>query len=139
MLNCRMSNREMLNIHEHFVLAAAMRKGKSASSKEIWMEIEARTKHKTQIAAVYTTLDRLGIKGYVTGRWEQASEGDRPQKVFEVTDAGKEALVKTRQALDSLWDGLTINRYSARANTPKLNLKRQPAPRVRPRHGGRTP
>jgi DNA-binding PadR family transcriptional regulator len=57
-------------------------------------EIEIRTKRRTSLGAVYTTLDRLERKGYVSSWTGSPSpeRGGRSKRFFKVQALGKAAL-----------------------------------------------
>ena len=88
MLRATVKSRSLLGILESLIMASVLRKGEISYAKEIWMEIEARSKHKIPIGAVHTTLDRLGKKDYVNWHWDVESTG-HPKKLYKVTDAGR--------------------------------------------------
>lgn len=73
---------------------------------QIRREIETCTEREIAIGAVYSTLDRLESKGFVTSRRE-AVDG-RTRRLFEVTRDGIAALEDTRRMRDALWQGLDL-------------------------------
>jgi DNA-binding PadR family transcriptional regulator len=93
---------------EQMVLLAILQQVDNAYGVTIRSEIEARTGRSVARGAMYTTLDRLVTKGYLTSRvGEPTSErGGRAKRYFDVTPAGYEALRVSREALLSLWQGL---------------------------------
>lgn len=93
---------------EHQVMLALLRVGPEAYSVPILLELERRTGREVAAAAVYIALRRLEDKGLVDSRTEPPAEGEggRDRRFFRVTEAGRAKLRETRQALDSLWDGL---------------------------------
>lgn len=93
---------------EQLVLLAVLRRGNDAYGMEVREEIEARTGREISYGAVYTTLDRLEQKGFVTHRLGEATaeRGGRAKKYFRVLPRGSEALRATRRALDVMWEGL---------------------------------
>jgi len=60
------------------------------------------------VGALYRTLDRLEIKGYVTSWFGDptAERGGRSKRYFKVRPAGLRALRESRDALAAMWDGL---------------------------------
>ena len=94
---------------EQLVLLAILRRGDDAYGMEIREEIEARTGREVSYGAVYTALDRLERKGFVSFRLGVSTpeRGGRARKYFGVEPAGREALRATRHALAVMWEGLT--------------------------------
>lgn len=103
-----MTQKGFIGEFEQMLLLAILRKGDDAYGVEVRRELEERAGRTVTRGAFYTTLDRLQSKGYL--RWEKRSvegwRGGRPQRHFEVTEEGLEQLRRSRDALESLWDGL---------------------------------
>jgi DNA-binding PadR family transcriptional regulator len=93
---------------EHIVLLAVMRLGREAYGMTVRREIEAATGRDLSIGAVYATLGRLELKGYVSSVEGEptAERGGRAKRFFRLTPAGKSALRATRQILQRLSAGL---------------------------------
>jgi DNA-binding PadR family transcriptional regulator len=93
---------------EQMVLLALLRLHNDAYGMEVREEIERRTGREASYGAVYTTLDRLERKGFVTYRLGEATpeRGGRARKYFRVLPAGREALWATREALAVMWEGV---------------------------------
>ncbi len=94
---------------EQMVLLAILRLEQGAYGMEIRAEIEARTGRDVSYGAVYTTLDRLERKGWVSHELGAPTpeRGGRAKKYFRVERAGREALRDTRRALEVMWEGVT--------------------------------
>lgn len=62
------------------------------------------------IGALYSTLERLERKGMVESRLGEATaqRGGRAKRYFKVTIQGHSALKRAKQAMDTLWQGLSI-------------------------------
>ncbi|WP_337880101.1 PadR family transcriptional regulator [Rheinheimera sp.] len=62
------------------------------------------------IGALYTTLERLEQKGMLNCRQGEATaeRGGRAKKYFSVTADGVQALQRSKQALDNLWQGIVL-------------------------------
>ena len=62
------------------------------------------------IGALYSTLERLERKGMVQSRLGEATaqRGGRAKRYFKVTMQGHSALKRAKQAMDTLWQGLSI-------------------------------
>jgi PadR family transcriptional regulator PadR len=84
----------MLGEFEYLLLAAAARLGEDAYGAAMRQEIDAATGSRCSIGALYTTLDRLEAKGFVT-TWmgdPTPERGGRPKRMVRVTAKGlKEA------------------------------------------------
>lgn len=93
---------------EQMVLLAILQQGDTAFGLEVRREIERSADRSVSRSAFYTTLDRLEGKGLV--QWSEGNPGDpsrkKPVRLFRVTDEGKEALLRSRRALWTLWRGL---------------------------------
>jgi DNA-binding PadR family transcriptional regulator len=100
--------REHLGELEQIVLLAVLRVGQDAYGVPIRLEIEHRTGRSLTVGALYRTLDRLELKGYV-GSWfgdPTPERGGRSKRYFKVRPAGLRALRASRDALAAMWHGL---------------------------------
>ena len=95
---------------EQLVLLAVLRRGNRAYGMEIREEIERRTGRPVSYGAVYTALDRLERKAYVSHELGESTpeRGGRARKYFRVATAGREALRATRRALEVMWEGVSV-------------------------------
>ncbi|MBV9866296.1 MAG: PadR family transcriptional regulator [Abitibacteriaceae bacterium] len=89
---------------EELVLLAIMRLREEAYGYQILKTIEDIAGRSTSIGAIYTTLERLEEKGYITSRQEPGTpeRGGRPKRYFKLEGLGQEVLLeaeKTRRAL----------------------------------------
>lgn len=100
--------REHLGELEQIVLLAVLRVGADAYGVPIRLEIEARTGRSLTVGALYRTLDRLELKGYVTSWFGEPTpeRGGRSKRYFKVRPAGLRALRASHDALAAMWDGL---------------------------------
>ena len=80
----------MLGEFEYLLLSAAARLGDEAYGAAIRQEIETATGSRCSIGALYTTLDRLEAKGFVTTRMGDPTpqRGGRPKRMVRVTAKG---------------------------------------------------
>lgn len=94
---------------EQLVLLALLCQDNDAYGMEVREEIEARTGREVSYGAVYTTLDRLQKKGFVSHRMGEAmpERGGRARKYFRVEPEGRAALRDTRRALQVMWEGVS--------------------------------
>lgn len=102
-----MDRKDYLGEFEQVVLLALMRLGEGAYGVTIRREIEARTRRSVSLGAIYPTLNRLERKGFVTSWTGQptATRGGRAKRHFRLEPAGRAALRRSREMLESLWEG----------------------------------
>ena len=83
----------MLGEFEYLMLTAASRLGEEAYGVSIRQEIESTTGQRCSMGALYTTLDRLEVKGLVK-TWmgdPTPQRGGRPKRRVRVTAKGVQA------------------------------------------------
>ena len=107
-----MSGRDYLGEFEHIIVLALLRLGDRAYGVTVRQEIEFRTNRGVSIGAVYATLDRLEIKGYIKSqRGDPTPErGGRSKRFFRVTPKGVAAVNRTHRALQNMTEGLDLAR-----------------------------
>jgi len=107
-----MPGRDSLGEFEHIIILALLRLADRAYGVTVRQEIEFRTKREVSIGAVYATLDRLEIKGYVQShRGDPTPErGGRSKRFFRVTAKGVAAVNRAQRALQSMTEGLDLMR-----------------------------
>jgi PadR family transcriptional regulator, regulatory protein PadR len=105
-----MSGRDYLGEFEHIIVLALLRLEDQAYGVTVRQEIEARTKRDVSIGAVYATLDRLEMKGYVKSRRGDPTpeRGGRSKRFFHVTAKGVVAVNRTHRALQRMTEGLDL-------------------------------
>ncbi|HLX85347.1 MAG TPA: helix-turn-helix transcriptional regulator [Terriglobales bacterium] len=91
---------EPLGEFEALVLMAVLRLGSDAYGMRIHHELETTAGRRCSLGALYTTLDRLETKGYVSSHvGEPTSErGGRAKKFFEIRATGAAALKQSYAA-----------------------------------------
>jgi PadR family transcriptional regulator, regulatory protein PadR len=107
-----MTGRDSLGEFEHIIVLALIRLRDRAYGVSVRQEIEVRTKREVSIGAVYATLDRLEVKGYVKShRGDPTPErGGRSKRFFRVTARGMAAVNRTHRALQKMAEGLDLAR-----------------------------
>lgn len=102
---------ESLGEFEHVILLAVVHLGADAYGTTIRREIEARTGREIAVGALYTALERLERKGYVTSMMSDPTpqRGGRARRHFQVEPAGQAALTRARDLLTRMWDGLSAD------------------------------
>ena len=105
-----MGKGDFLGEFEHLVLLAVVRLGGDAYGMTVRRELEESTGRSFTIGAVYATLDRLENKTLLTSRRTEPESrpGGRSRRLFELEDAGRVALLESRQLFDSMWQGVHI-------------------------------
>ena len=93
---------------EQMILLAVLRLETEAYALAIIRELDREVGRSVSRGALYTTLDRMVSKGYVTWETEETTpeRGGHPRRLFSVTPAGVQLLRDSRAALFRLWDGL---------------------------------
>jgi len=103
-----MSNKDWLGEFEQIVLLAVLRLGTNAYGFSVQQEIQHRIGRTCSVGALYTTLDRMEQKGFVSS-WtgEPTPErGGRAKKYFKVEGPGETALRHSYAATASMVAGL---------------------------------
>jgi PadR family transcriptional regulator PadR len=105
-----MSSREFLGEFEQIVLLAVLRLQKDAYGVPIRREIEHRVKRTVTVGALYSTLDRLEAKGYVSSWFADptAERGGRSKRFFRVEPLGLNAIRRSQEALAMMLEGLDL-------------------------------
>ena len=95
---------------ELYLLAALAHLGDTAYGVTIRAAIEERSGRVASLGAVYTTLERLAEKGYVTFSISEpeAVQGGRSRKHVHLTAAGKRALRDAVASLNGILSGLSL-------------------------------
>jgi PadR family transcriptional regulator PadR len=110
-----MSKGAYLGEFEQIVLLALLRLRERAYGMRIRQEIEQRTGRSVSIGAIYATLDRMQLKGYVSS-WladPTAERGGRAKRFFKMEAAGVSALKRSQNALNRMLKGIRIEGSTA--------------------------
>jgi PadR family transcriptional regulator PadR len=107
-----MPSREYLGEFEQIVLLAVLRLGENAYGVPIRHEIEFRTRRTVSVGALYSTLDRLEAKGYLSSRFADptAERGGRSKRFFRVGPLGLRAVKRSQHALAVMLEGLDLQK-----------------------------
>jgi PadR family transcriptional regulator, regulatory protein PadR len=102
-------DRLYLGVFEEAVLLAVFHLRDNAYGVPIRRHLEEVTGRSTSIGSVYTTLERLEQKGYVSSRQGEATpeRGGRAKRYFKIEGAGVVALNETRAMRAKSWAGVT--------------------------------
>jgi PadR family transcriptional regulator PadR len=92
--------RDILGIFEYQVLAILIQTPGDAYGTTIRERIEKQTGGSVSVGALYTTLDRLQKKGFVSSRWGEATaeRGGRRKRYYQIEGSGVEAARRTESA-----------------------------------------
>jgi DNA-binding PadR family transcriptional regulator len=103
-----MKRQASLGEFEQLLLLAVLQLKDKASGTSISSELEERADRRVSRGALYSALDRLESKGYLTWRVAESTpeRGGHPARIFSVTDPGLEALRNHQRALRNLTQGL---------------------------------
>jgi DNA-binding PadR family transcriptional regulator len=103
-----MSRYGSLGEFEQAVLLAIVHLDDGAYGVAIRKEIESRTRRHVAVGALYTALDRLEAKGYVSSTLADPTpeRGGRAKRHFTLTSVGTGALRESREFLSRMWRGL---------------------------------
>jgi len=93
---------------ETLVLLAVVRLQNDAYGMRIHQELETRAERQCSYGALYTTLDRLEQKGYVSSSVGEPTpeRGGRAKKFFRIESAGKAALRQSCGATRRMVQGI---------------------------------
>ena len=105
-----MSRKKILGDFELYVMLPIARLGDGAYGGALRREIEPRTERSVAIGALYSTLDRLGDKGFLEFREEKPDSGrpGRARKYCQLKPAGEEALRYSTEMLQRMMDGVRV-------------------------------
>ncbi len=98
----------MIGGFEQMVLLAALRLQNGAYAVTIRQELEERAGRNVARGALYTVLERLESKGFLSSRMGDPSpeRGGRSRRYYKVTTLGVNALKDSKDAIVGLWRGL---------------------------------
>jgi DNA-binding PadR family transcriptional regulator len=107
-----MSTPVNLGEFEQLILLAILRLRDDAYGVTIRAELAERAGRTVAPGALYTTLERLEIKGLIASRMSDPTpqRGGRAKRHVTVTAEGMEALTRSVQAYQRLLDGLKLGR-----------------------------
>jgi DNA-binding PadR family transcriptional regulator len=99
---------DRLGQFEELILLALVRLRDNAYGVTIRREIENRTGREISVGAVYTALERLQRKGYVSSQIGDPTpeRGGRAKRFFRIEAPGLDALNRVRVAVDRLVEGV---------------------------------
>jgi DNA-binding PadR family transcriptional regulator len=95
---------------EQIVLLSILRLGEAAYGVRVRAEIAEHTGRSVAPGALYTTLERLEEKGFVTSRLGDPTpeRGGRAKRYYKVSASGIKAVRRAQNAYQSLLQGLEL-------------------------------
>jgi PadR family transcriptional regulator, regulatory protein PadR len=101
---------ETLGEFEQVVLMAILRLGEEAYGVTIREEITRCTEREPSPGALYTTLDRLEARGFVTSRFGDPTpqRGGRAKRFFQVTPKGVQTIARVQRGYQQLLRGVRL-------------------------------
>jgi PadR family transcriptional regulator PadR len=101
---------------EQLILLALVRLGSDAYGVTIRREIEERTGRVASPGALYTALDRLEKRGFVSSRLGEPTpeRGGKPKRLYTVRPAGERALARIYESVTQMASGLATRLKTAR-------------------------
>jgi PadR family transcriptional regulator, regulatory protein PadR len=108
----------MLGEFEYLLIAAAIRLGEGAYGASIREEIQATTGRSCSIGALYTTLERLETKGFVTTWLGEATpqRGGRSKRMVQITAKGAQAAKDFYETIGSVSRGIRWTNITGRVS-----------------------
>src|SRR5262245_56877407 len=100
---------DVLGAFEQAVLLSVLRLDDEAYGRAILKEVQGRLEREVAAGAVHATLDRLVQKDLLASRLGSGTpiRSGRARRYYRVLLAGIRALNDAREAVDSIWHGLT--------------------------------
>ena len=89
--------RDALGAFEHTILSVLLRQPRDAYGATLQRRIEETTGRDFSVGALYTALDRLERKGFVSSRWGEPTpeRGGRRKRFYKIEASGEEAVRRT--------------------------------------------
>src|SRR5438270_13095544 len=105
-----MDSNDRLGRFEEIVLLALVRLRENAYGVTIRREIAERTGRDVSFGAVYTTLERLQLKGHVSSRLGNPTpeRGGRAKRYFQIEPPGRRALHSARETIERMGELLHV-------------------------------
>ena len=101
----------LLGPFEEIVLLSLLRLENRTYGMEIRRDLESRVGRTVTIGAVYSALERMEAKGYVSSEKTTGNRtrGGRGRRYFTVLPAGARALARSRSLREAAWEGVTLD------------------------------
>ena len=101
---------DLLGTFEQAVLLAILRLGDGAYGRAILRQVQILLGRDVAAGAIYTTLDRLEQRGFVTSKLAPgtAIRGGRARRYYVVAAAGNRVLADAQKTLAKMWRGVKL-------------------------------
>jgi PadR family transcriptional regulator PadR len=101
---------DLLGTFEQAVLLAIFRLGADAYGRAILNQVQALLLRDVSAGSVYTTLDRLEMRGLVSSELAAGTpaRGGRARRYYAVSAEGMRALSDARKALTTMWADIKL-------------------------------
>jgi DNA-binding PadR family transcriptional regulator len=111
-----MSHREYPGEFEQVVMLALARLKDQAYGMAIRQEIADQTGRDVSIGSVYSALDRMEAKGFISSSLGNPTpqRGGRAKRYYRLEQSGAAALERAREMYLRLWDNLVLKQDSVR-------------------------
>ncbi len=98
----------LLTRPEEFVLLAVWKLQDKAYSLPIRKQITEITGHDWSLGSIYTPLERLVKKGFLTSYLTESTpeRGGRHKRVYQLTLQGRQALIQIHEVAQAMWSGV---------------------------------
>jgi DNA-binding PadR family transcriptional regulator len=95
---------------EFLVMLAILQLERGAGAVEIRETLRTRADRSVSRGTVYTTVDRLVRKGFLTWETEDATPdgGGIPRRLFRATSTGRAEVSRSTRAIENLSEGLSL-------------------------------
>ena len=99
---------ESIGEFEQLILFAVIRLDAAASAVTVRQEIEARTGRTISSGALYTALDRMETRGFLSSRLGEPTpeRGGKRKRLYTIEPAGARALTRSYEALRKMANGM---------------------------------
>ncbi len=97
---------DILTKVEEFIMLAIWSLQDQAYSLAIQKHITEISDEKWSLGTIYAPLERLEKRNYIQSYLSdpKPEKGGRQKRIYCITDAGKQALFKTKEVQNSMWD-----------------------------------
>ncbi len=102
--------KDTLGQSEFVVLGVLARRARGAHGTALLDDLEEATGREWSVGALYTTLERLEKKGFVSSEWGEptAQRGGRRKRIYQVQAAGRRALDRTHEMVSAIAGSRTV-------------------------------
>jgi DNA-binding PadR family transcriptional regulator len=103
----------MIGKFEELVLLALIRTGPNSLASDVFEKLEEVANKEFKFGALYTTLDRMATKKWVSLKEQKPANGGKKRRYFSITAQGQRALSESLSTTNSLARGLNVDLMGA--------------------------